>query len=85
LTYVINVACGIFCKFLKNIVVQSNLKDEVYADANEFAADVRQVWANCVKYNGPDHQITQLAKQLSDIFERKLGELRTLSFDEIGT
>ncbi|GLD95036.1 hypothetical protein PINS_up003661 [Pythium insidiosum] len=42
---------------------------------NEFAADVRLVWDNCVLYNGEDSDIGRAALSLSDIFEQDFGRL----------
>ena len=39
-------------------------------------ADVRQIWDNAAKYNGPEHDITKMAYSLSDFFEQRYKALR---------
>lgn len=35
-----------------------------YANANEFAADVRLMFSNCYKYNPPSHEVVYMARKL---------------------
>jgi hypothetical protein len=56
----------------------------MYADASQFAEDVRLIWSNCIQYNGADHPVSQLGKNLASIFEKKFSELKTLSFEDTG-
>jgi hypothetical protein len=40
----------------------------------EYRADMRLIWDNCRKYNGPEHHITKLADKLAAAFERRMDE-----------
>lgn len=42
-----------------------------YKTSEEFAADVRLIFANCYLYNPPDHDIVYMAKRLQQVFEAK--------------
>ncbi len=35
-------------------------------------SDVRQIWDNCAIFNGPTHNITIMAKNLDDSFEKSV-------------
>jgi len=41
-----------------------NPKNPRYQTADQFIADVRLVFTNCVKFNGPEHEISQMGRQL---------------------
>lgn len=45
-----------------------------YEQLKEFEADVRLVFENCVKFNGPTHPVSQLAKQLETHFDQELSQ-----------
>lgn len=45
---------------------------DVYHSVEEFEQDVRLVFANCIKFNGPAHLISQSAKTLEAVFEKQL-------------
>lgn len=51
--------------------VKSKLKDNLYFTAEEFAADVRLTFANCMRYNPPVNTFHVMAKELDGIFTRK--------------
>lgn len=63
--------------------IQTNLNYGAYTNADEFADDVRLVWNNCEKYNGPDHYITQAANGLRKLFEKAFGALKTKDFEAL--
>ncbi|ORY31924.1 hypothetical protein BCR39DRAFT_479450 [Naematelia encephala] len=46
-----------------------------YGSVAEIVGDVRQVWENTRKFNGPDHVVTQAASRLETIFEKQLRSL----------
>ena len=48
---------------------------DVYADVNAFERDVRLVFGNCVRFNGPDHILSQNAKNLEAVFAKQLKTL----------
>ncbi|KAL9003263.1 MAG: hypothetical protein Q9188_003859 [Gyalolechia gomerana] len=57
--------------------IREKLDNGQYENAKEFEADVRLVFANCHKYNGPDHPIRGQAKQLESIFDQEMAHKRT--------
>ncbi|EKM60891.1 uncharacterized protein PHACADRAFT_247110 [Phanerochaete carnosa HHB-10118-sp] len=46
-----------------------------YHHADEFIADVRLIFSNCLAFNGTDHFITQLSKQVEEVFDKQLKNL----------
>jgi bromodomain-containing factor 1 len=46
-----------------------------YYHADEFTADVRLVFSNCVKFNGPEHVITDMSRQVEEVFDKQLKNL----------
>ena len=49
--------------------VRSKLNQGQYENAKEFEADIRLIFQNCYKFNGPGHAVSQMAKQLEGIFD----------------
>jgi hypothetical protein len=43
-----------------------------YNTVDEFIADVRLVFRNCLTFNGPDHLITQMGKNVEEAFNKAL-------------
>jgi hypothetical protein len=43
-----------------------------YNTVDEFIADVRLVFRNCLTFNGPDHVITQMGKNVEEAFNKAL-------------
>ena len=48
-----------------------------YANVSEVALDVRQVWENTRKFNGPTHLVSEAASKLETTFEKSLNNLPT--------
>lgn len=46
-----------------------------YNNADEFIADVRLVFTNCLTFNGPDHAISKAAKHLESVFDKQIKNL----------
>lgn len=46
-----------------------------YLHADEFVADVRLVFANALTFNGPEHIVTQLSKQVEEVFDKQMKNL----------
>jgi bromodomain-containing factor 1 len=46
-----------------------------YRTAEEFVADVRLVFSNCVTFNGPEHQITHMGRRAEEVFDKSLKNL----------
>ena len=51
-----------------------NLKNGVYSNTAQFAADVRKIWSNSFLYNGKDTPISVMTKEMSNLFERLFKE-----------
>lgn len=66
-----------------SIHLQNNLLYGAYGNADEFAEDVRLVWSNCEKYNGPDHYITGAANGLRKAFDKTFMQLKTKEFEPL--
>ena len=54
--------------------VGEKLAARSYARLEDFANDIRLVWKNAFIFNAPDSLYFKAAKQLSDVFEKKLEE-----------
>lgn len=46
-----------------------------YNSADEFIADVRLVFTNCLTFNGPDHVISVAGKHLETVFDKQIKQL----------
>ncbi len=46
-----------------------------YISVSEVVEDVRQIWENTRKFNGPDHIVSQSASRLEDTFEKLLNNM----------
>lgn len=46
-----------------------------YLSADQFIADVRLVFSNCVKFNGPEHQISMMGRRLEELFDKSIKNL----------
>ncbi|KAL8952910.1 MAG: hypothetical protein Q9222_001200 [Ikaeria aurantiellina] len=57
--------------------VRQKLEAGQYEHAKEFEADMKLIFANCLKYNGPDHPYTASAKQLEGIFDQEMAHKRS--------
>ena len=43
-----------------------------YNTVDEFIVDVRLIFRNCLSFNGPDHVITQMGKNVEEAFNKAL-------------
>jgi bromodomain-containing factor 1 len=46
-----------------------------YFSADQFIADVRLVFSNCVKFNGPEHTISLMGRRLEELFDKSIKNL----------
>jgi len=46
-----------------------------YQTAEQFIADVRLVFSNCIKFNGPDHAISVMGRRLEELFDKSIKNL----------
>lgn len=53
----------------------ANPNNPRYLNADEFIADVRLIFANCLKFNGPDHAVTAMGKRVEEVFEKQIKQL----------
>ena len=51
--------------------MKEKLLASAYESPQEFESDVRLIVSNCVKYNGPDNQITKLGRKVEDFFNAR--------------
>jgi len=56
--------------------IEKKLKQHVYLSVDEVAADVNQIWKNSEIFNGAQHDITLIAKELVSIFQKKFSLLK---------
>ncbi|KAI4278258.1 MAG: hypothetical protein LQ337_001139 [Flavoplaca oasis] len=57
--------------------VREKLENAQYENAKEFEQDVRLIFANCRKYNGPEHPIRLTANEVEQIFDREMSNKRS--------
>lgn len=57
--------------------VKTQLETGIYESDEEFADDVRLVWANALRYNQPASDICVMAQELSNVFEAKYAKSKT--------
>ncbi|VDM03934.1 unnamed protein product [Schistocephalus solidus] len=55
--------------------VRSKLDSGAYLNKNEFAADIRLMFANCYKYNGEDSEVANVGRMLQGIFEEQFAKI----------
>ncbi|XP_054458737.1 bromodomain testis-specific protein isoform X2 [Anoplopoma fimbria] len=51
--------------------IRRKMDQREYANAKEFAADVRLMFSNCYKYNPPTHEVVNMARKLQEVFEAR--------------
>lgn len=56
----------------------TNLDNPRYNTANEFIADVRLVFTNCLTFNGPDHVVSKAGKHVESVFDKQIKNLPPL-------
>uniref|UniRef100_A0A6B2L0Q8 PHD-type domain-containing protein n=1 Tax=Arcella intermedia TaxID=1963864 RepID=A0A6B2L0Q8_9EUKA len=54
--------------------VEKKLRDEKYRNMHQFANDVRLIWSNAETFNGPEHNVTKLAYEVREVFEKLFQE-----------
>jgi len=52
-----------------------NSENPRYQTADQFIADVRLVFTNCVKFNGPEHAISQMGGRVEELFDKSIKNL----------
>jgi bromodomain-containing factor 1 len=50
----------------------SNPQSPRHFHADEFIADVRLIFSNCVTFNGPDHAVTAMGKRVEEVFDKQI-------------
>jgi bromodomain-containing factor 1 len=53
----------------------SNLTNPRYSNADEFVANVRLIFSNCVTFNGPEHVVTQQGKCVEAVSDKQIKQL----------
>jgi hypothetical protein len=46
-----------------------------YTSTDQFIVDVRLVFSNCVKFNGPEHTISLMGRRLEEPFDKSIKNL----------
>ncbi|KAG1172234.1 hypothetical protein G6F70_005218 [Rhizopus microsporus] len=57
------------------LLVDQKLSRNEYATVDEFVADVRLIFNNCFKYNGPEAMISVLCQNVESAFEKSLRQM----------
>jgi hypothetical protein len=50
--------------------VEKKLYNQTYNNMTDFANDIRLIWANAETFNGPTNEVTLMARQLRQLFEK---------------
>lgn len=53
----------------------SNPSNPRYHHADEFVADVRLIFSNCLTFNGDSHVITAMSRQVAEVFDKQMKNL----------
>jgi bromodomain-containing factor 1 len=64
------------------MMVDRKLNASEYASVDEFVADVRLIFNNCFKYNGPEAMISVLCQNVESAFEKSLRQMPASSSKE---
>lgn len=46
-----------------------------YLNADDFIADVRLIFSNCLTFNGPDHAVTMMGKRVEEVFDKQIKQM----------
>ncbi|ESK98428.1 transcription regulator [Moniliophthora roreri MCA 2997] len=46
-----------------------------YMTAEEFIADIKLIFSNCLLFNGPDHVVTAMGKRVEEVFDKQIKNL----------
>lgn len=49
-----------------------NPQNPRYNSVDEFVADVRLIFTNCLTFNGPDHLVVQMGKKVEEVFDKQM-------------
>lgn len=55
--------------------IRRKMDERQYANAKEFAADIRLMFSNCYKYNQPSDEVVHMARKLQDVFEARYAKI----------
>jgi len=61
--------------FSSPIKPNPNPENPRYQTADQFIADVRLVFTNCVKFNGPEHAISLMGRRVEELFDKSIKNL----------
>jgi len=50
--------------------IENKLYNQTYHNMSDFANDIRLIWSNAETFNGPTNDVTLLARQLRELFEK---------------
>ncbi|KAI0374378.1 Bromodomain-containing protein [Pilatotrama ljubarskyi] len=46
-----------------------------YHSADEFVADIRLIFKNCLTFNGPEHPVTLMGKRVEEVFDKQVKQM----------
>lgn len=46
-----------------------------YVNVDQFVADVRLIFTNCLAFNGPDHPVTAMGKRVEAVFDKQIKQM----------
>ncbi|CAO3593425.1 unnamed protein product [Absidia cylindrospora] len=55
--------------------IDRKLRQKEYNDVNQFISDIRLVFNNCYKYNGPEATVSMLCQNVESAFEKSLRQM----------
>lgn len=59
--------------------IRRKLNFNVYNDVDEFIVDMKLVFDNCVRYNGPENQVSRYALEIKNTFEENMRQMGFMS------
>eukprot|EP00472_Partenskyella_glossopodia_P011362 CAMPEP_0197524370 /NCGR_PEP_ID=MMETSP1318-20131121/9069_1 /TAXON_ID=552666 /ORGANISM="Partenskyella glossopodia, Strain RCC365" /LENGTH=608 /DNA_ID=CAMNT_0043077311 /DNA_START=86 /DNA_END=1915 /DNA_ORIENTATION=+ len=62
--------------------IKNNLLMGLYAGVDQFAADVRLVWNNAIRFNGKGSDVAKMAEEMSEYFEERFKKLVNAPFEK---
>ncbi|KAH9890905.1 Bromodomain-containing protein [Cubamyces lactineus] len=53
----------------------ANMANPRYNSADEFVADIRLIFSNCLTFNGPEHPVTLMGKRVEAVFDKQVKQM----------
>jgi len=65
--------------------IKRKMDSREYTSAKGFEEDVLQIFANCYKYNPPEHDVNRMGKKLEEVFRAKMARMPPQSLEDQNT